>query len=400
MSLDSKMAAFVPGKVGRAQGLDLEPVRVDLLAAVKPAVLLVQMEEDDGVLEFHASVGDLLRAESEKEPVVREFDVTRTLQLKNTSEMPLHFRLVTQPPFIVLRPQPRAQTSTSSNPPTGDSQSLVLQQQNSMQVKVAFHCSLPLLDHVDQTDEEVPPGVTLIHSASGQRKLRFQQNLLIHYSNNSLQMVPLCAYLDLSTLRLSTHSVNFGFCYVGQMETVEVNLYSHGAHTYWKSVIESDEGEPHVFRVTPDFGLLKSKELHVTSCSQCLQISFTPSEDREFRATLVIWSPLVKTPLTLHLQGAGSFDEMYRCPQGGGSPSSLTPLPWKRTTGERHHFLELTLLLTSEAQLQGETQLPSLSLSLSLCTTTRTWTHTDNKGEVFVCREKLSSVLEFNRATS
>ncbi|GAA6215002.1 deleted in lung and esophageal cancer protein 1 [Lates japonicus] len=312
MSLDSKMAAFVPGKVGRAQGLDLEPVRVDLLAAVKPAVLLVQMEEDDGVLEFHASVGDLLRAESEKEPVVREFDVTRTLQLKNTSEMPLHFRLVTQPPFIVLRPQPRAQTSTSSNPPTGDSQSLVLQQQNSMQVKVAFHCSLPLLDHVDQTDEEVPPGVTLIHSASGQRKLRFQQNLLIHYSNNSLQMVPLCAYLDLSTLRLSTHSVNFGFCYVGQMETVEVNLYSHGAHTYWKSVIESDEGEPHVFRVTPDFGLLKSKELHVTSCSQCLQISFTPSEDREFRATLVIWSPLVKTPLTLHLQGAGSFDEMYR----------------------------------------------------------------------------------------
>ncbi|XP_040922334.1 deleted in lung and esophageal cancer protein 1 isoform X2 [Toxotes jaculatrix] len=38
MSLDSKMAACVPGKVGRAQGLDLEPVRMDLLAAVKPAV--------------------------------------------------------------------------------------------------------------------------------------------------------------------------------------------------------------------------------------------------------------------------------------------------------------------------------------------------------------------------
>lgn len=53
---------------------------------------------------------------------------------------------------------------------------------------MAFHCSLPLLDHGDQTDEEVPPGVTLIHSTSGQRKLRFQQNLLIHYSNNSLQV--------------------------------------------------------------------------------------------------------------------------------------------------------------------------------------------------------------------
>lgn len=29
--------------------------------------LFVQMEEDDGVLEFHASSGDLLRAESVKE---------------------------------------------------------------------------------------------------------------------------------------------------------------------------------------------------------------------------------------------------------------------------------------------------------------------------------------------
>lgn len=29
--------------------------------------LLVQMDEDDGVLDFYASAGDLLRAESEKE---------------------------------------------------------------------------------------------------------------------------------------------------------------------------------------------------------------------------------------------------------------------------------------------------------------------------------------------
>ncbi|XP_023263678.1 deleted in lung and esophageal cancer protein 1 [Seriola lalandi dorsalis] len=312
MSLDSKMAACVPGKVGRAQGLDLEPVRVDLLAAVKPAVLLVQMEEDDGVLKFHASAGDLLRAESEKELVVQEFDITQTLQLKNTSEMSLHFRLGTEPPFIVLKPRSRAWTSTSSNPPTGDNHSLVLQPQKSMQVKVAFHCSLPLLDHGDQTDEEVPPGVTLIHDASGKRKLRFLQNLLIRYSNNTMQTVPLCAYLDLPTLCLSAHTINFGFCYVGETEIIEVNLYSHGAHIYWESIIESDEGDPRVFRVTPDFGLLRSKELHVSSCSQCLQISFTPSEDREFRARVVIQSLLMKTPLTLQLQGTGSLVEAYR----------------------------------------------------------------------------------------
>lgn len=40
--------------------------------------------------------------------------------------------------------------------------------------------------------------------------------------------------------------------------------------------VESDEGDSPVFRVTPDFGLLRPKERHVTKCSQCLQISFTP----------------------------------------------------------------------------------------------------------------------------
>ncbi|XP_034428742.1 deleted in lung and esophageal cancer protein 1 isoform X2 [Hippoglossus hippoglossus] len=310
MSLDSKTATCVLGKVERAQGLDLEPLRMDLLAAVNPAVLVVEMEKDDGVLQFHASTGDLQRALSERELIVQEFDITKSLHLKNPLETPLHFRLETQPPFTVLRPQPRVRTSSSSNSPTGDSGSLVLQPQNNMQVKVAFHCSRCLLDHVDQADEDVPPGVTLIHDANGPRKLRFQQNLLIHYSNNSLQTVPLCAFLDLSALRLSTQSINFGFCYVGQMQTREINLHCCGAHTYWKSVLESDEEDLCVFSVTPDFGLLRSKE-YVSSCRQCLQISFTPSEDREFRATVLIRSPLVKTPLTLQLQGTGSFDEAY-----------------------------------------------------------------------------------------
>ncbi|TNN88281.1 Deleted in lung and esophageal cancer protein 1 [Liparis tanakae] len=113
-------------------------------------------------------------------------------------------------------------------------------------------------------------------------------------------------------MRLSRDSIDFGFCFVGQTQTTEVNLHRNGALTYWKSVIESDEGDSRVFGVAPDFKLLGSKELRVTSCSHCLQISFTPSEDRGFRAVVLIQSPLLKTPLTLRLQGSGSFDEGYR----------------------------------------------------------------------------------------
>ncbi|XP_034056329.1 deleted in lung and esophageal cancer protein 1 [Gymnodraco acuticeps] len=306
MSLDSEMAACVPGKVIRAQGLDLDPLRVDLLAAVKPAALSVQMEEDGGALQFHASAGDLLTAESEeKKLLVRDFDVTRALQLKNNSEMPLHFKLGAQDPFVVLRPQTRVQSSSSSNPPTAESQTLLLQPQHSMQVKVSFRCSLSLLDHAEQTVEELPPGVTLMHRPRGGSKLRLQQNLLIHYSNNSLQTVPLCADLDLVSMRLSSDCIDFGICHIGQTQTLDVTLQSHGAQTYWKAVLESDEGQD-VFRVTPDFGLL------VPGCSLCLQISFTPSDDGEFRAAVVLWSPLVKPPLTLQLQGTGSYDEVHR----------------------------------------------------------------------------------------
>ncbi|XP_068438348.1 deleted in lung and esophageal cancer protein 1 [Clinocottus analis] len=311
ISLDSEMAACVPGKVGRAQGLDLEPVRMDLLAVVKPAVLLVQLDEDGGVLEFYASAGDLLKAESE-ELVICEFDTTRDFQLTNSSEMPLHFRLETQAPFRVIKQHLQVRTNTSVDPPAGDSQALVLHPQRSMQVKVAFQCSRSLLDHADQTGEDVPPGVTLIHRTGEGRELRFQQNLLIHYSNNSLQTVPLCARLALPTMCLSSDIIDFGFCFVGQTQMTEVNLHGHGALTHWKSVIESDKGDSRVFRVTPDFGLLRSKQFRVPSCSQCLQISFTPSEDRGFRAIVVIQSPLMKSRLTLQLQGTGSFDEAHR----------------------------------------------------------------------------------------
>uniref|UniRef100_A0A3Q3L0I4 DLEC1 cilia and flagella associated protein n=1 Tax=Mastacembelus armatus TaxID=205130 RepID=A0A3Q3L0I4_9TELE len=236
MSLDSEFAACVPGKVVRAQGLDLEPVRMDLLATVKPAGCTVfLMSHAQWSLCFDLQL------------TLQDFNITKSLQLKNTSEMPLRFRLGTQPPFTVLKPQFLAQTGTSNNLPTGNSQSLVLHPQHSMQIKVAFHCSLLLLDHVDQKDEELPLGVTMIHSACGQRKLRFEQNLLIHYSNNSLQVRD------------------------GSKSQVEVL----GIHCIFLCT-ESDERDSLVFRVTPDSGLLKSKELHVSSCSRCLEISFTP----------------------------------------------------------------------------------------------------------------------------
>ncbi|KAF6716700.1 Deleted in lung and esophageal cancer protein 1 [Oryzias melastigma] len=300
MSLDSETAACVPGKVRRAQGLELQPVRMDLQAAVKPAALLVEMqEEEEEALQFEASAGDLLKVGPHKELVVGEFDVTRTFRLRNPSEVAVRFRMETRPPFSVFKSKQKVWSSSSTSAGT-----LVLQPRDTMQVKVAFHSTVHL---INQTEEKIPPD-----TEKGLQKLTFKQDLLIHHSNNSLQTVPLCAHLLLSTLSLSTDRLSFGVCYVGETKSREITLSCRGSHTYWMST--SDSRDAHVFKVTPDFGLLRPKELH-GSCSskQHLQISFTPSEDREFRAVLRIQAPLVKTPLTLELRGTGTLDEKSGC---------------------------------------------------------------------------------------
>uniref|UniRef100_A0A3B5LVK0 DLEC1 cilia and flagella associated protein n=1 Tax=Xiphophorus couchianus TaxID=32473 RepID=A0A3B5LVK0_9TELE len=154
LNLNSEKAVCIPGKVRRDLALDLQPVKLDLLGTIKPA-LLVQLEDDSETLEFNASAGDLLRVESDNEVVVSEFSIVESFQLRNIKETPLHFKLETQPPFSV--------------------------------VKVAFHCSLSLLDLLNHTEEDLSLAGSLIHTKTGRKKLRLQQNLLIHHSNNNLQ---------------------------------------------------------------------------------------------------------------------------------------------------------------------------------------------------------------------
>lgn len=152
--------------------------------------------------------------------VLRDFDVIQTFELRNNLQLPLHFKLETRLPFEVLKPASlQAYTRSSCSPHAEDGPYLSLQpQQRTLvgilailhnvqlcsvqlqliksvfslydfkQVKVAFCCTPALLDHAEQAEEEIPPGVRLIESKRSQRTLQFQQDLLIHYSNNTLQV--------------------------------------------------------------------------------------------------------------------------------------------------------------------------------------------------------------------
>ncbi|XP_061121210.1 deleted in lung and esophageal cancer protein 1 isoform X2 [Syngnathus typhle] len=302
ISLDSEEAICVPGKVTRLHGLDLEPIRVDLLAVIKPAVLLVQMEDDSKVLGFHTSVGDLLNTDGDQ-VFLEEFDNVKSFLLRNPTEIGLVFRLIAQPPFSLYKEPTQSGSNAYCRWSDSDPQTLILRSQNSMLVRVAFCCSLSLLELIEHPVD----GVTLLTSDDGYKQLKIEQDLIIHYNNNSQQTVPLCAHVELATLSLSTDHINFGLCYLGQMQEKEVKLYSIGSRTHWSLIIESSEDTSNVFSVTPTSGLLRSKDHQLLHDHyQRLEISFTASEVKQYKTTVVITSMLQKDPLILELQGTGS----------------------------------------------------------------------------------------------
>ncbi|KAG9347771.1 hypothetical protein JZ751_003786 [Albula glossodonta] len=309
MSLDSKVASCIPGKVERAEGYELEPLRLDLQASVKPAHLSVQMDDEEEALEFYAVASDLIqhKGREKNKEVLRDSILTRNLQLKNTTEMRLYFRLSTQPPFSVLLPRIRGGTGSSDHR-AEEPHFLILRPQHNLQVKVGFHSSLALLACLSQPEDQLPPTVKLIHTDTGERKLCFQQNLAIEYSNNSVQLLPLCANLALPTLCLSETSLDFGTCYVGQTQVKEVFLCNRGAScSYWTAVVDLGE-ETGPFTVTPVSGVL---EHSVAPCRQPLQISFTASDQSQTTATVTLHGILGEPPISLHVQGRGSFDERF-----------------------------------------------------------------------------------------
>jgi len=56
------------------------------------------------------------------------------------------------------------------------------------QVKVSFHITLKLLMYQHLPDTQMLPGFQVLQGESGERKLKFSQNLIIEYSNHSTQV--------------------------------------------------------------------------------------------------------------------------------------------------------------------------------------------------------------------
>ncbi|TKC49524.1 hypothetical protein EI555_010993, partial [Monodon monoceros] len=322
MSLDDEVERELPGRRRRLQGSAVGPVRLHLHGYVRPAQLSVELDSGGSVVFWHQA-SDLI-PEQRCAGVLSELVTTRHLKLTNTTEIPHYFRLLVSRPFSVSQdgvsrshraPGPSWKQQCKEGTAAAGKQ-LVLYPQENMLVNVSFSLSLELLSYQKLPADQMLSGVDIQQSASGEKKMVFTQNLLLEYSNQTTQVVPLRAVVAVPELQLSTSWVDFGTCFVNQGRIREVYLMNlSGSRSYWAVLTGQQEPDkdPVAFRVTPSSGLLEARPVNAPPTSVPLQVSFTARSCELYESTLVVEGVLGEKSGTLRLRGRGSPCTL--CPQ-------------------------------------------------------------------------------------
>ncbi|XP_019063818.1 deleted in lung and esophageal cancer protein 1 isoform X3 [Fukomys damarensis] len=249
MSLDNKEERDIPGRSHRLQDFAVGPLRLDLHSYVRHAKLSVELD-DSGSMEFWCRASDLI-PDQPCSGVLSELLTTRHLKLINTTEIPQCFRLLVSRPFLISQDaftwdhRPGSGQEQEGEEETASvSKQLVLDPQENMLVNVSFSLSLELLSYQKLPADQMLPRVNIQQSLSGDKKMVFTQDLLVEFTNQTTQVVPLQAIVAVPELQLSTSWVDFGTCFVNQQRAQKVNLLNlSGCQSYWTVLMAGDGQE-------------------------------------------------------------------------------------------------------------------------------------------------------------
>ncbi|XP_064133559.1 deleted in lung and esophageal cancer protein 1 [Loxodonta africana] len=319
MSLDSEVEREIPGRRRRLQDFDVGPLRLDLHGYVRPAQLSVELDYG-GSMEFHYQASDLIPGQPYS-GVLSELVTTHHLKLTNTTEIPHYFRLRVSKPFSIsqdgaglIAPSPDQEQECEEEERAEEGKLLVVQPQENMLVNVSFSLSLELLSYQKLPADQMLPGVRIQQTERGEKEMVFTQNLLLKYTNQTTQVVPLRATVAVPELQLSTSWVDFGTCFVNQMQVREVYLMNlSGCRSYWAVLMGQQEPAKGrvAFGVSPSSGLLEARRVNAPPSSVTLQVVFTARSTELYESTLVVEGMLGEKTCTLRLRGQGSYDEKY-----------------------------------------------------------------------------------------
>nr|XP_060639346.1 deleted in lung and esophageal cancer protein 1 [Anolis sagrei ordinatus] len=311
MSLDSPVVQEIPGKVIRGDGHAVAPLRIDLQAFVKPALLTIEMDHESG-LEFHALASGLI-PDMPLKGVLIDSPTTLNVKLTNNTETPLSFKLILTMPFSISGVDPKKSLQICHSEREEDRHCFLLYALENMLLKVSFHTTLELLTYQHLPEDQIPPGLQVLNRENGDKILEFKQDLVIEYSNKATQVLPMTAYLTVPLLELSCDAIDFGTCLVNQKRTEAILVMNKsGCRSYWAALLNEEERhkDPEVFSISPNNGIL---EAHVCSVptKEILVVRFTAREDKEYETIVTIVGMLGEKPCLLYVRGKGSYDEKY-----------------------------------------------------------------------------------------
>ncbi|XP_022081791.1 deleted in lung and esophageal cancer protein 1-like [Acanthaster planci] len=322
MSLDSEGDRQVTGKVSRPQGYEMMPLRLDFTAYLKPALLTVETADDEG-MHYHTAASDLLDPQ-DRARFRSPSSKSRAANLTNATQTPLTFRLVTPRPFELLSTEPGSGNQSSRSAATScpiknqsavcrGEQMLGLPPQKNLQIKVAFHLTRELLEKCLsklRVGQEIL-GVRLTQYED-ERRLIINQDLLIEYSNNAVQKLPLYAMVVIPSIRVTPSQLDFGTCLVTQQRELEVTISNPtGSASYWTVVSDPQQQAEELFRVVPSAGLLEAHVTHVSRSKMILKVHFTARHNVAYRGKFIFQGMLGETPQELEVRGQGSYDSRH-----------------------------------------------------------------------------------------
>nr|XP_033787629.1 deleted in lung and esophageal cancer protein 1 isoform X2 [Geotrypetes seraphini] len=311
LNLDKK-GQSIPGKVNRSQGFGMKPMKLEFKAVMKPALLTIEMDDDEGMV-FYSMASDLI-PDHPVSKILTESLTTRNLKLINSTETPLYFQLLLTKPFKLLGIDPNQSVKTSYSDRDEQGGNLVLRPHENMLVQVSFCTTLELLTYQNMPANKLAFGVQLLESEDGHKKLKIYQNLEIEYNNKTVQQIPLYANLTVPVLELSCDTVDFGTCFVGQTRTKEIFLFNKsGSKSYWTALIDKHDtfDQQEIFSVSPISGMLEALVFHMSASREVLLINFTARNSKKYEAAMTIHGMLGEKPCRVQLCGQGSYDEKY-----------------------------------------------------------------------------------------
>ncbi|XP_062982585.1 deleted in lung and esophageal cancer protein 1 [Elgaria multicarinata webbii] len=311
MSLDSEDVREIPEKVTRRDGHGVAPLRIDLQAFVKPALLTVEMDHENGLV-FNALASSLI-PDVPLKGVLTDSATTLNVKLTNNTQTPLSFRFILTTPFSVCGVDPKKSLKTSQSDRDEWGDHLLLYALENMLVKVSFNTTLESLTYQHLPEDELLPGLQVLQLENGDKILEFRQDLVIEYSNKATQVLPMTGYLTVPVLELSCEMIDFETCLVNQTRTEAVLVMNtSGCRSYWAALLDKDERhkEPEVFSISPNNGVLEAHKCRVPTKVPLL-VRFTPREDVEYETIVKVVGMLGERPCLLCVRGRGSYDEKY-----------------------------------------------------------------------------------------